>query len=83
MSHDAPPAGPTPEFLVLSYDPQVPSFRYRIAPVIERLTREGRSCQVVCLPSGHHVRHGSRSFGCYGTTDSRLGPGGQGTPDRI
>ena len=34
-----PPAGPTPEFVVLSYDPQVPSFRYRIAPVIERLTR--------------------------------------------
>lgn len=56
MSHDVPPAGPVPEFLVLSYDSQVPSFRYRIAPVIERLTRAGRSCQVVRLPSGRHVR---------------------------
>jgi glycosyltransferase involved in cell wall biosynthesis len=54
MSNDTTPA--VPEFLILSYDPDVPSFRYRIAPVVERLTRAGRSCRVICLPSGRHVR---------------------------
>jgi len=45
-----------PELLFLSYDPQVPSFRYRIAPVIARLQSTGRRCQVVQLPSGHYGR---------------------------
>jgi glycosyltransferase involved in cell wall biosynthesis len=40
----------------LSYDPQAPSFRYRVAPVIAELTRRGRECRVVELPSGHYGR---------------------------
>jgi glycosyltransferase involved in cell wall biosynthesis len=45
-----------PELLFLSYDPQVPSFRYRIAPAIARLESAGRRCQVVRLPSGRYGR---------------------------
>jgi glycosyltransferase involved in cell wall biosynthesis len=52
-------AGTDDEFVFVSYDPQVPSFRYRIAPVVERLERAGRRCRVVRLPSG---RYGRRLF---------------------
>jgi len=36
--------------LVLSYDPDKPSFRYRIAPLLAELERRGWHCQVDCMP---------------------------------
>jgi glycosyltransferase involved in cell wall biosynthesis len=43
-------------FAFLSYDPDVPSFRYRIAPVVARLQAMGHDCQVLRMPSGRYVR---------------------------
>jgi glycosyltransferase involved in cell wall biosynthesis len=56
---DAAHRAATAEIAFLSYDPQVPSFRYRIAPVVAELTRLGRDCRVLELPSG---RYGRRLF---------------------
>jgi glycosyltransferase involved in cell wall biosynthesis len=38
------------ELLVLSYDPDKPSFRYRIAPLLAELETRGWSCRVDVLP---------------------------------
>jgi glycosyltransferase involved in cell wall biosynthesis len=53
---DATRSASTPGFVFLSYDPQVPSFRYRVAPVVAELTRRGRDCRVARLPSGRYGR---------------------------
>jgi glycosyltransferase involved in cell wall biosynthesis len=52
-----PPSGRSIVFL--SYDPSVASFRYRLAPAIDRLHEMGWSCTVLRLPSG---RYGRRLF---------------------
>jgi glycosyltransferase involved in cell wall biosynthesis len=50
------PATRSRSFLFLSYDPDVPSFRYRMTPVIEELRRQGHHCELLQLPSGRYFR---------------------------
>lgn len=46
-AHDGPTSGP---ILFLAPDPNLPSFRYRIAPAIELLAHQGIECRVLVFP---------------------------------
>ncbi|HWJ07251.1 MAG TPA: glycosyltransferase [Steroidobacteraceae bacterium] len=48
--------GSAARFLFLTYNPDAPSFRYRLAPVIAELRARGHECATVRLPSGHYGR---------------------------
>jgi len=43
-------------FLFLTYDPGVPSFRYRMDPLIAELRAQGHECDLLRLPSGRYFR---------------------------